>query len=48
MVRIAENQGVNTMSVRFESAQRVAFSLVASLFVAAVMISAAVPVLPVA
>ncbi|MGY4395133.1 hypothetical protein ACVWZA_000294 [Sphingomonas sp. UYAg733] len=36
------------MSVRFEAFQRVAFSLVASLFVAAVMISAAVPVLPVA
>jgi hypothetical protein len=36
------------MSFHFESAQRVAVSLVASLFVAAVMISAAVPVVPVA
>jgi hypothetical protein len=36
------------MSFHFEAAQRVAVSLVAALFVAAVMISAAVPVLPVA
>jgi hypothetical protein len=36
------------MSFHFESAQRVAVSLVASLFVAAIMISAAVPVVPVA
>lgn len=36
------------MSIRFEAARRVAVSLVASLFVAALMISAAVPVVPVA
>jgi hypothetical protein len=36
------------MSFQFAAAQRVAVSLVASLFVAAVMISAAVPVLPIA
>ena len=36
------------MSIRFQNAQRVLFSAVASLFVAAVMISATVPVLPVA
>jgi hypothetical protein len=41
-------KGVTAMSFHFESAQRVAVSLIASLFVAAVMISAAVPVLPIA
>lgn len=36
------------MSVRFEALQRVAFSAVAALFVATLMISAAAPVLPIA
>lgn len=36
------------MSVRFEAFQRVAVSAVAALFVASLMIGAAVPVLPVA
>jgi hypothetical protein len=36
------------MSTRFEALQRAAFSGLAALFVAAVMISAAVPVVPVA
>ena len=36
------------MSIRFQNAQRVLFSAVASLVFATVMISAAVPVLPVA
>jgi len=41
-------QGVNIMVVRLESVQRVAFSLVGSLVFAALMVSAAVPVVPVA
>ena len=36
------------MSLRFEALQRVAFSAVAALAVATLMIGAAVPVLPVA
>ncbi len=36
------------MSVRFEALQRTAFSALAALFVASIMISAAVPVVPVA
>ena len=36
------------MSVRFEALQRAAFSAVAALFVATLMISAAAPVLPIA
>jgi len=48
MVRIAGAKGKITMTVRFEALQRVAVSAVAALFVATLMISAAVPVLPVA
>lgn len=36
------------MSIHFETAQRFAISLVASVCVAALMISAAVPVVPIA
>ena len=36
------------MSLRFESAQRIAFSVLGSLVFATLMISAAVPVVPVA
>lgn len=36
------------MSIRFENAQRVLLSAVAALFFAGVMLSAALPVLPVA
>ena len=36
------------MSIRFEAVQRVAFSAIAALFVATLMISTAVPVLPIA
>lgn len=36
------------MSIRYEALQRAAFSAVAALFVATLMVSAAVPVLPIA
>lgn len=41
-------QGVKIMTFRLESAQRVFFSLVGSLVFATLMVSAAVPVVPVA
>ena len=47
MVRTPTPKG-NTMTIRFEAIQRVAFSAVASLFVTVLLFSAAAPVLPVA
>src|SRR3546814_9081719 len=41
-------QGIDIMAFRFESAQRFAISMVGALVVAALMISAAVPVVPIA
>jgi hypothetical protein len=41
-------EGNITMFARFESAQRLALSLVGALFFSAVLFSAAVPVVPVA
>jgi hypothetical protein len=42
------SKGINTMFLRLELAQRTAFSVVAALAFAAVAISAAVPVTPIA
>ena len=48
MVWMTKFRKVYIMSVRFESAQRFALSLVGALFFSAVLFSAAVPVVPVA
>ena len=36
------------MSIRFETAQRIAFSLVGALFFAAIAVGTAVPIIPIA
>jgi hypothetical protein len=48
MVRTPPNTGSYTMFAQFESAQRVATSVVAAVMFAAVLVAAAVPVIPVA
>lgn len=48
MVRTAEIQGEVTMSIRFETAQRMLVSFAAAMMVAGLMVSAAVPVMPIA
>jgi hypothetical protein len=48
MVRTAGHKGNATMFLRFEIAQRAAVSVVAALAFAAIAISAAVPVVPIA
>ena len=48
MVRWPQIKGVNTMALRYEFAQRVALSVVASLFFTAVLIGSATSIVPVA
>jgi hypothetical protein len=48
MVGWPQIKGVNTMSLRYEFAQRVALSVVASLFFTAVLIGSATSIVPVA